>query len=387
MSSDNRHLSRRKVQAAGLLAAGLVVAMGLPVAAQADPNAPSKLSEFEPYTPSDAVGAKPDLPRQLAFMVPAANEYYKDIFNGIQKGAQAVGVESVLVSADGDNVKDIDQINAELQRGIGCLVVQPQDAPSQQVVLQQAIDQGVYVDFFVTPPANTQTMADQYDLGYQQAKEAVRWINENLDGKAVVANFSLDFIEALIPRREGTEAALKEGGDGITVIDVPIKHDLPDEGFNKAATLLQSNPDINVWIGPDDTVLSVQAYLESIGKTPATDKIYLTGLNGTQEALDAVAAGDGFFQATWGFNNSLLGYAMGHYCGDWLDGKTVPQAIQVGGTLSTNKEEVDALSAMIADPAGQFELLQAGTQNGNKVWGSTSFENKDNYIRNVLTGG
>jgi ribose transport system substrate-binding protein len=230
-------------------------------------------------------------------------------------------------------------------------------------------------------------MADQYDLGYQQAKEAVRWIKENLGGKAVVANFSLDFIEALIPRREGTEAALKEGGDGIQIIDVPIKHDLPDEGFNKAATLLQSNPDINVWIGPDDTVLSVQAYLESIGKTPGTDKLYLTGLNGTQEALDAVAKGGSFFQATWGFNNSLLGYAMGHYCGDWLDGKQVPQAIQVGGTLSTNKEEVDALAAMIADPAGQFELLHAGTQNGNKVWGQTSYDLRDNYIRTVLTGG
>jgi len=392
MSSDNRHVQpRRRLQGAAIVVAGLTAILSAQALAQSpSPSAsfPSKLSEFQPFAPSDAVGAKPDLPRRIAFMVPGLDEYYKDIGNAIQKGAADAGItDFTLVSADGDNVKDIDQINAELQRGIGCLVVQPQDAPSQKVVLQQAIDQGVYVDFFVTPPANTQTMADQYDLGYQQGKEAVRWITENLGGNATVANFSLDFIEALIPRRLGTEAALAEGGPGIKVIDVPIKHDLPDEGFNKASTLLQANPDINVWIGPDDTALSVNAYLESIGKVPGTDKIYLTGLNGTQQALDAVSAGNTFLQATWGFNNSLLGYAMGRFCGDWLDGKTVPQAIQVGGTLATNAADVTALQAMIDDPAGQYDLLIAGTQNGNKVWGNTSFENKDNYIRTVLTGG
>ena len=117
------------------------------------------------------------------------------------------------------------------------------------------------------------------------------------------------------------------------------------------------------------------------------DKIYLSGLNGTQQALDAVAAGDTFVKATWGFNNSLLGYAMGQQCADWLEGKTVAQAIQVGGTEATSAEEVAALQEMIDDPVGQYELLLAGTQDGNKLWGATSFENKDNYIRNTLTGG
>ena len=46
-----------------------------------------------------------------------------------------------------------------------------------------------------------------------------------------------------------------------------------------------------------------------------------------------------------------------------------------------------ALQGMINDPAGQYKLLVAGTQNGNKLWGNTSFENKDNYIRHTLTGG
>jgi ABC-type sugar transport system substrate-binding protein len=388
MSSDNRHqMPRRRLQTAAVLAAGLVAAMSIPVLGQQDPSAPSKLSEFEPFVPSDTVGAVPDLPRRAAFMVPNTIAYYTDIGAGIEAGAATKDVEFALVSSEADPVKNIDQINQEIQRGIGCLIVQPQDAAAQAVVLQTAIDQGIYVNFFVTPPANTQTMADQYDLGYQQAKTAVEWIDANLGGEAVVANFTLDFIEALIPRREGTEAALAEGGEGIEVIDVPVLQDSPDEGFRLASTLLQSRPDINVWIGPDSTVLSVNAYLESIGKDPAVDMIYLTGLNGEQEALDAISAGDTFMKSTWGFNNALLGYAMGAFCGDWLDGKAVPQVLQVGGTEATSAEEVDALQLMIDDPAGQFDLLLAGTQDGNKIWGSTSFEEKDNYLRNIITGG
>jgi len=398
MSPDNRTVMprRRNLRRAAALAASLAVVVALPAGAQspgASPAAsgdayPSKLSQFQPFVPSDTVGAIPSLPKRVVFLVPGANAYYTDIGNAIQKGATAAGItDFTLVSSDGDPVKNIDQINSELQRGVGCLVVQPQDAAAQGAVLQQAIDQGVYVDYFVTPPANTQTMADQYDLGYQQGKEAVKWINANLGGKAVVANMTLDFIEALIPRRMGTEAALAEGGPGIQLINVPIKNDSPDEGFGVASTLMQAHPDINVWIGPDADGLSVQAYLHSVGKDPTKDKIYITGLNGDQDALDAVSKGGDFFQATWGFNNSLLGYAMGQFCGDWLAGKTVPQAIQVGGTLATNAADVTALQGMINDPAGQYKLLVAGTQNGNKLWGNTSFENKDNYIRHTLTGG
>ena len=224
----------------------------------------------------------------------------------------------------------------------------------------------------------------------EHGKAAVAWIEENLDGKAVVANMTLDFIEALIPRRMGTEAAIQEGIDAgldLELIDVPVLHASPDEGFEIASTMYQARPDINVWIGPDTDVLSVNAYLESVGKDPAVDKIYLTGLNGDLDALDAVSKGDTFLKATWGFNNSLLGYAMGQFCGDWLDGKTVPQAIQVGGTQATDAAGVAALQEQIDDPEGQYELLLAGTQDGNKLWGETSYEKRDNYIRTILTGG
>jgi ABC-type sugar transport system substrate-binding protein len=389
---DNVSLAgRRAARYAAIAAACLVTAVAVPAAAQ-DPSAeayPSKLSEFGPFVASDAVGAKPDLPRSIAFMVPDSGiQYYADIGAAIEAGARDAGVEYQIVSAAGDPVKNIDQINQVLQRGVGCLVVQPIDTAAQAPVLQQAIDQGVYVDFFVTPPANTQTMADQFDLGYQQGKAAVEWIDENLGGTAVVANMSADQIaEALIPRRLGTEAALAEGGDGIELIDIPILHATPDEGFKKASEWMQVRPDINVWIGPDQDILQVNAYLESVGKSPETDMIYLTGLNGDSGNLDAVAAGDTFIQSSWAFQNSVQGYAMGQLCGRWLDGLNVPQVLQVKGTNLTTAEEVSEYQKIIGDPSAQYPLLVEGTQGGNAFWGDTSFENKDDYVRTIVVGG
>ncbi len=45
-----------------------------------------------------------------------------------------------------------------------------------------------------------------------------------------------------------------------------------DEGFEFASTMLQANPDIMVWLGPDDTVLGVDAFLKSKKQDPATNK-------------------------------------------------------------------------------------------------------------------
>ena len=157
--------------------------------------------------------------------------------------------------------------------------IAPAEMRGRLVSLNQiAIISGMLVVYFVN-----------YGIAHGQT---VEWINANMGGKAKVCNFILDHIEALIPRRLGTEAALKEGGAGIELVESLELVDInQDEGFKFASTLLQKNPDINVWIGPDDTVLGVNALLKSKGKKPATDKIYVSGLNGSVAGQDAVSKG------------------------------------------------------------------------------------------------
>jgi len=350
-------------------------------------NDRSKLSEFQAFDPAGPTGAAPDLPKSVAFFVPVANEYYKQISDNVEKACKARGLDYQMVVSDTDPIKGVDQISQALQKGVGGIIVQPDDAKGQGVVLQGAIDKGVHVIFFVTPPCTAQTMADQYALGYDQGKGAVEWINANLGGKAKVCNFTLDRIEALIPRRQGTEDALKEGGAGIELVESLELVDInQDEGFKFASTLLQKNPDINVWIGPDDTVLGVAAYLESKGKKASKDKIYCSGLNGSVAGQAAVSKGT-FIRDTWAFNDPLIAYGYGQFTADWLEGKSVPQVYQVTATKLDSKAVVDAFRVATADPSKSFEDYKNGKNSAAKLWGGINFDTKDQYIRNIITGG
>lgn len=357
-------------------------------AATSRPNNKVKLSEFTAYDPTAPAGSVPrDLPRSVAFFTPVANEYYKQISDNIAAACKVRGLDYQLVVSESDPVRGVDQISQALQKGVGGVIVQPDDAKGQAVVLRKAINAGVHVTFFTTPPATAQTMADQYALGYGQGRGAVDWIKANMGGKAKVCNFILDHIEALIPRRLGTEAALKEGGAGIELVESLELIDInQDEGFKFASTLLQKNPDINVWIGPDDTVLGVDAYLTSKGKKPATDKIYASGLNGSVAGQDAVSKGT-FVRDTWAFNDPLIAYGYGQFIADWLEGKSVPQVYQVTAKKLASKEDVVAFRAATSDPSGSFRDYRNGNNAAARLWGNITYDTRDQYIRNIITGG
>ena len=237
------------------------------------PNTSTSLKDFQPFVPSEVVGQLPPVPSSFAYFVPEASEYFKGLSDAAAQAATERGIAyEGLVLSNGDPVNNIDQMNQYLQRGIGGMWIQPEDSPAQRVVIERAIPTGVCT-YFSGHPATIQGMADQYDLGYVQGIGAVEWIKENLGGVATVCSFILDHIEILIPRRQGTIDALKTGGEGITLIERELQKINADEGFEFASTLLQANPDISVWLGPDDTCLGVNAYLESQGLDPATEKI------------------------------------------------------------------------------------------------------------------
>ena len=351
------------------------------------PNTGTSLKDFKPFAPSTTVGAKPPVPSSFAYTVPAASEYFSGLSDAAKQAAAERGITyEGLVISDGDPVKNIDQMNQLLQKGIGGLWIQPEDSPAQGAVILKAIPQGV-LTAFSGHPATIQMMADQYDLGYQQALGAVQWIKDNLGGTATVMSFILDHIEILIPRRQGTLDALKTGGAGITILEQELQKINADEGFEFVSTLLQAHPEINVWLGPDDSLLGVDSFLLSKNHDPATEKILLSGLAGTEAGLTAMASGKSFFRHSYGFNNFLIGYALGQYMADWFEGKQVPQVLQGRCIPMTKPEDIPAFHALVKDPAASFAKLSGGdyeTQ-GLAAWGQVSYDTHMNYTANAVT--
>ena len=253
-------------------------------------------------------------------------------------------------------------------------MAQVQEEHGEAATLLKAIEKGIAVMYMVAGPSTLQVAANQYQGGLSQGEQAAKWITKNLGGKAEVVIFNANEIaEALIPRGEGRIAGVKKAGPGVQIVaNQPIKLLTPQEGTELGQTLLQAHPGANVWIGDDDTVLGVISALEAAGKTPA-DKIYVSGFNGEPNALAKVKAGS-LLREDIAFPNAVEAYAVGQFCCDWIEGKSIPSVINLK-TQVVNAETVDAVMAAEADPASTFrgDIAKYLTYYGN-----TSFK-EPNY--------
>lgn len=306
-------------------------------------------TELAPFEFSDTVGEVPDLPKTVAWANTSDAEFFLQITRSIEAAAKDRGLEFITAIADDDSAKNIEQIETFLQRGIGALAVQPLDANAQAPLMQRAIDTGAAVMSLVTPPSTNQAIADQYKVGNTQGLAAAKYITENMGGKAKVVYFNTDSIEVLKARHQGALDGIMTAGDGVEIVaDVQPEAITQDAGFQAMSTILQKNPDVDVVIGGDTYVLGALAALEAEGK--ARDDMYLSGIDGDEQALAAVAEG-GPYKASFAFAYPLMGYAWGQFAADWLEGKSIPQVMQLNAIELSSQESIDAFKAAMADPS------------------------------------
>jgi hypothetical protein len=151
--------------------------------------------------------------------------------------------------------------------------------------------------------------------------------------------------------------------------------------------MLQAHPEIMVWLGPDDTVLGVDAFLKSKKQDPATNKTLCSGLAGTDAGFAAMKSGNSFFRQSYGFNNNLIGYAVGQEMADWFAGLQIPAVAQGRCIPVLTPAAIDAFYALTKDPAKGYAKLIAGDYDtlGLALWGQIDYDHRMNYTANAVT--
>ena len=114
---------------------------------------------------------------------------------------------------------------------------------------------------------------------------------------------------------------------------------------------LQTHKDIKVVLGGDTIV--VGAYNALRDAKMLNDDMFLSGVDGDKEALDLVAEG-GAYKLSIAFAWSLMGYGLGQFGADWIEGKDVPQLVVAKGIPLDSAAAVDEFVAAGADPAAVF---------------------------------
>jgi ABC-type sugar transport system substrate-binding protein len=184
--------------------------------------------------------------KKIGLIVPdTTTEFYNGIMQDVIEICEEAGYECVADGVNGDVTRGITAIETWVASGIDAIIIMAQDQ-SCDLALKKAMEQGVLV---VSASAKVQyyhhwLMQDNYDVGYQTAVMASKWMKDKgyENGQYIVISNNMN--EAVTDKstgvREGMLAELPVGQCvGEVVLATGVVHVRAD-----VDTLLMQNPDV-----------------------------------------------------------------------------------------------------------------------------------------------
>jgi ribose transport system substrate-binding protein len=335
---------------------------------------PVKLPAHDPARP--ACSAPTGLQKTLVFVQDNRREFMQGAGRGLEAAARARGLEYRVAFSDNDPARMIEQVVDLSTDKTGAIVVAPIDPPSLAPALKQVIGAGAYVGAIVPPPATTVLNAPQYRTGQVLAEAAADYIRARLGGKAKVVLLTHDSLQFLAPRFTAMRDTLRTL-PGVTIV-ADISPATVDEegGYRTMQTILLAHANVDVVLGADTVVLGALAALREAGK--ARDDQFLGGIDGEPEAVVEIKTDGSPYKASISLASSIFGYAMGQHAADWLDGKSIPQAMDILPKALTRSNIADYErdsadpAAVYADPARRASYLT--------MYGNICFDTRQEFI-------
>ncbi len=354
-----------------------LVAGGTAPSAQEGPQGITVPVVFPPFNPGvPACTPPPGLRKVLAFAQDNEREFMQGVARGLSLAAKDRGLEYRVALARNDAARMIEQVEGFRAEKLGAMVTAPVDPASLAPNLQQMMWAGAYVGAIVPPPATSLLNAPQYLTGKVLGDAAAAYIKARLGGRARVVLLTHDSLQFLAPRFVAMRDALK-GMPGVTIVADLSPQTVNKEGGAAAMrTILLAHPTIDVVLGADTVVLGALAALRAAGK--ARPDQFLGGIDGEPEAVAEIKKGNGPYKASISLASPIFGYAMGQHAADWIEGKSIPQAMDIlPSALSLEniaKYEADLADpgAVYADPARRAVYL--------KMYGNICYDTRQQYV-------
>jgi len=141
-------------------------------------------------------------------------------------------------------------------------------------------------------------------------------------------------------------------------------------------TILLANPDVDGILGADTVVLGALDALRSAGKERPDQ--FLGGIDGEPDAIAEIKKGNGAYKATVSLNSPVFGYALGEAAADWLEGKSVPQAMDILPRVLT-EHSLAGYETDLFDPAAVYNDESRRTSY-LKMYGNICYDTNTKYI-------
>ncbi|AQX55679.1 ribose ABC transporter substrate-binding protein RbsB [Priestia flexa] len=257
------------------------------------------------------------------------NPFFVSLKNGVVKEAKKQGIEVIVVDAQNDSAKQINDVEDLLQQGVNALLINPTDSSAISTAVQSANGIGVPV---VT-----------LDRSAEKGKVEALVASDNVKGGQMAAEYVVKTLgeNAKVAELEGVPgaSATRERGSGFHNIadeqlDVVAKQSADfdrTKGLTVMENVLQGNPDIQaVFAHNDEMALGAIEAITSSGKD-----IAVIGFDGNEDALKAVESGA--LTATVAQQPELIGELAVNAAKDVLQGKKVEEKISAPLKLVTKE--------------------------------------------------
>lgn len=229
----------------------------------------------------------------IAYSVPSlANEFWVGWTGAMQAECEGLGYDFIVEDAKSDVANQITQLENWIVRGIDACVIAPVDAEALQPMVDEALAEGMPVINAATRLTNYTAYVgvDQHYYGLSIGKCAADWVNANLADKDVVkvAILTDSTQKNMITRTEGIREGLAEAPN-IEIVAVQDAY-TADAGMSAAESILQSNPDLDGFVGITDSSMC-GAYQAVLTSGMDTSKMFLVSCDGNAEALGYIKEG------------------------------------------------------------------------------------------------
>ncbi|MCF6136217.1 ribose ABC transporter substrate-binding protein RbsB [Pseudalkalibacillus berkeleyi] len=261
------------------------------------------------------------------------NPFFVSIQKGVQEEAKAQGMEVIVVDAQNDAAKQINDIEDLIQQQVDVLLINPTDSTAISTAVQSANSLGI-------PVVTLDRSAEKGDVATLVSSDnekggemAAQYVLEQLGEGAKVAE--LEGVPGASATRERGKGFHNIADEKLEIVAKQTANFDRTEGLNTMENILQGNPDVEaVFAHNDEMAIGAYQAIRSSGKD-----ILVIGFDGNEDAINSIQAGD--LTATIAQQPEKIGKLAVRAGGDVLQGKKVKRTIPVQLKLVTNENVSD----------------------------------------------
>lgn len=210
------------------------------------------------------------------------------------------GTEVYMADGKSDPSVQINLVENAIADGYDAIVIDPFEGATLSPALSQAMEAGlkVFVISKETEEYDCFANLSQYGFGYQCGQMAAEYALEHFEnGACKVGIVDLPTMVLHNEREQGILDAIKEYAPNMEVVATAAGSEGAEQGMSAAENMLQSNPDIQMFICTNDEgAMGVLEAVKSNGKV--SDDFAIIGIGGVEQALSELEKDSSYFKGT-----------------------------------------------------------------------------------------